>query len=289
MTPHGRIMEKIQSARPWRTLRRALDEFSQDRIPSVAAAITFFFLLALFPAIACVVSIYGTFSDRATIAHELRLVSGFVPDGVINVLERDFDRLAAMPASKFNLGFLTALAVAIWSASGGVKALIDGLNVAYERRETRSFLRLSLQAFMLTAAAVVFAALAIELAVVVPAAITHLPFDNWLVLSFHILVWPLSFAACVFFSSLIYHYGPNRTRTKWRWVTWGGAIASVVWIVGTILFAWYVHTFGRYNEIYGSLGAIVGFLTWIWLSLAVLLLGAEINCEIERNGAAGPD
>jgi membrane protein len=285
MTIQGRITEAAQSARPWRIIRRALAEFSQDRIPSVAAAITFFFLLALFPAIACVVSIYGVFSDRATIAHELRLVSGLVPDGVIAVLETDFDRLAAMPASKFNLGFLTALALAIWSASGGVKALIEGLNVAYEARETRGFLRLSLQAVLLTALAVIFAALAVEVAVIVPAAIARLSFGSWLVLSFRIFAWPLSFAVCVVLSSLIYRYGPNRVRTKWRWATWGGAIASAVWIVGTVLFAWYVRDFGRYNEIYGSLGAIVGFLTWIWLSLVVLLLGAEINCEIERNRA----
>jgi membrane protein len=286
MTIHSRITEGTQSARPWRVLRRALGEFEQDRIPSVAAAITFFFLLALFPALACIVSIYGAFADRATIVHELTLISGFVPDGALNVLQTDLDRLAALPAIKFNLGFLVALVLAVWSASGGVKALIDGLNVAYETRDTRSFLMLSLDTFLLTFIAVISAALAIALAVALPAVLAHLPFDTWFVLSFRILIWPLSFAACVVLSSLIYRFGPNRTHTKWRWVTWGGVFASAAWIGGTMLFAWYVRNFGHYNEVYGNLGAIVGFLTWIWLSLVVLLLGAEINCEIERNSAS---
>jgi membrane protein len=286
MTIQSRITEGTQSARSWRVLRRALGEFEQDRIPSVAAAITFFFLLALFPALACIVSIYGAFADRATIVHELTLISGFVPDGALNVLQTDLDRLAALPAIKFNLGFLVALVLAVWSASGGVKALIDGLNVAYETRDTRSFLMLSLDTFLLTFIAVISAALAIALAVALPAVLAHLPFDTWFVLSFRILIWPLSFAACVVLSSLIYRFGPNRTHTKWRWVTWGGVFASAAWIGGTMLFAWYVRHFGHYNEVYGNLGAIVGFLTWIWLSLVVLLLGAEINCEIERNSAS---
>jgi membrane protein len=286
MTIQCRITEGTQSARPWRVLRRALGEFEQDRIPSVAAAITFFFLLALFPALACIVSIYGAFADRATIVHELTLISGFVPDGALNVLQTDLDRLAALPAIKFNLGFLVALVLAVWSASGGVKALIDGLNVAYETRDTRSFLMLSLDTFLLTFIAVISAALAIALAVALPAVLAHLPFDTWFVLSFRILIWPLSFAACVVLSSVIYRFGPNRTNTKWRWITWGGVFASAAWIGGTMLFAWYVRHFGHYNEVYGNLGAIVGFLTWIWLSLVVLLLGAEINCEIERNSAS---
>lgn len=285
MTIQGRITGAAPSARPWRILRRALDEFSRDRIPSVAAAITFFFLLALFPALACIVSIYGTFADRSTIVHELNTLSGFLPEGAVSILRTDVDRLAALPAAKFNLGFLTALALAIWSASGGIKALIEGLDVAYETKETRSFFRFTLNALMLTFLAVVFAAALIEFAVTVPPIVERLPFDNWLSLSIRIFIWPAVFVACALLTSLIYRYGPNRARTKWRWITWGGAIASAVWMAGTFLFSWYVSKFGHYNEMYGNLGSVVGFLTWIWLSLVVLLLGAEINCEIERNNA----
>jgi membrane protein len=283
MTIHGRIIEGTRQARSFRILRRALAEFSKDRIPSVAAAITFFFLLALFPAIACVVSIYGVFAERSTIVHELDILSGFLPEGAVSVMRSDFDRLIAMPAAKFNLGFLTALTLAIWSASGGIKALIEGLDIAYETKETRSFLRFTLHALMLTFITIVFATAFIQFAVTVPPIVEQLPFDNWLALLIRIIVWPGIFVAFTVLASLIYRYGPNRARTKWRWFTWGGAIASAVWMAGTFLFTWYVTNFGHYDEMYGKLGAIVGFLTWIWLSLVVLLLGAEINCEIERN------
>jgi membrane protein len=283
MTIHGRIIEGTRQARSFRILRRALAEFSKDRIPSVAAAITFFFLLALFPAIACVVSIYGVFAERSTIVHELDILSGFLPEGAVSVMRSDFDRLIAMPAAKFNLGFLTALVLAIWSASGGIKALIEGLDIAYETKETRSFLRFTLHALMLTFITIVFATAFIQFAVTVPPIVEQLPFDNWLALLIRIIVWPGIFVAFTVLASLIYRYGPNRARTKWRWFTWGGAIASAVWMAGTFLFTWYVTNFGHYDEMYGKLGAIVGFLTWIWLSLVVLLLGAEINCEIERN------
>jgi membrane protein len=285
MSIHSRIIEGARSARAWRIVGRALVEFSQDRIPSVAGAITFFFLLALFPALACIVSIYGVFADRSTILHELNILSGFLPEGAVSVLRTDFDRLVAMPAAKFNLGFLTALALAVWSASGGIKALIEGLDIAYETKETRSFVRFTFDALMMTLVAIGFAAGLVEFAVTVPPIVAQLPFDNWRALAFRILVWPAIFFACALLTSLIYRYGPNRARTQWRWITWGGAFASAVWMAGTFLFSWYVSKFGNYNEMYGNLGSIVGFLTWIWLSLVVLLLGAEINCEIEREDA----
>lgn len=282
MTIQSQHIGAASPAHPWRILRRALDEFSRDRIPSVAASITFFFLLALFPALACVASVYGLFADRSTILHELRVLSGFLPEGAVSVLRTDFTRLAAMPAEKFNLGFVMALAVATWSASGGIKALIEGLNIAYDIRETRSFFRFALHALMLTFIAVIFAAALIEFAVTIPPFVERLPFTSWLSLFIRIFVWPATFMACVLLTSVIYRYGPNRARAKWHWITWGGAVASAAWMAGTFLFTWYVSKFGHYNEMYGNLGSVVGFLTWIWLSLLMLLLGAEINAEIER-------
>jgi membrane protein len=281
MTIQSRIAQSAL-ARPWKIVRRAIAAFSKDRIPTVAAAITFFFLLALFPALACVASIYGMFADRSTIVEELHSLNGFLPAGAVDVLQADFDRLAAMPAANLNLGFVTALALAVWSASGGVKALIEGLNVAYNVPETRGFIALTLHAIGLTLIAVVSAVVAIHSALIGPEILAHLPFDDWLTALFRIFVWPLSLVVCAVLASLIYRFGPDRAGAKWRWITWGGAVAAVVWMAGTVLFSWYVRNFGTYNAIYGNLGAIVGFLTWIWLSIVVLLLGAEINSAIER-------
>jgi membrane protein len=103
-----------------------------------------------------------------------------------------------------------------------------------------------------------------------------------------VLVWPLSFVTCTVLLAVIYRFGPDRTHPKWRWITWGSATASVLWLLGTLLFTWYAENLGSYNRVYGNLGALVGFLTWVWLSIVILLLGAEIDCELERRAADSP-
>ena len=145
-------------------------------------------------------------------------------------------------------------------------------------KETRSFLRQSLNAVIFTAAGIAVAAATVALGLAVPR------LDNYPLVKavYEILSWPLLFFACALVLAVIYRFGPNRPRPRWRWLTWGSAAASVFWVLGTQLFTWYVQHFGSYNRIYGDMGAAVGFLTWVWLSLVVLLLGAEINCELER-------
>lgn len=270
--------ERSTTSLLWRFVARVYEEFSQDRIPTVAGGITFFALLALFPAIGSAVSLYGLFADRASIAHDLDLVTDFLPGGAITILKAELGRLSAQPNDTLSLAFLGSSLVALWSASGGFKALVDGLNVAYEVPETRSFLRLSINALLFTAAAILFAASAIYLGLIVPDMTQGGPVVTLL----QVLVWPASFLACTLILAVVYRFGPNRTHPKWRWITWGSATSSLLWLAGTRLFTWYVEHFGSYNRVYGDLGAAVGFLTWLWLSLVILLLGAEINCELER-------
>lgn len=262
----------------WRFAARVYGEFSQDRIPTVAAGIAFFALLALFPAIGSVVSLYGLFADRASIARDLDLVADFLPGGAVTILKAELDRLSAQPNDTLSLAFLGSSLVALWSASGGFKALVEGLNVAYEVRETRGFLRLSANALVFTVAAIVFAAAAIYLGLIVPDMTQGGPAAALL----QVLAWPASFLACTLVLAFVYRFGPNRRHPRWRWITWGSTTAALLWLAGTRLFTWYVEHFGSYNRVYGDLGAAVGFLTWVWLSLVILLLGAEINCELER-------
>jgi membrane protein len=257
-------------------------EFFDDSIPTVAGGVTFFFLLALFPAIACVVILYGIIADAAAIHRDLDLVSGFLPGGAITVLRDELHRLTARKAAQITPAFLASLAIALWSASGGFKALVDALNVAYEVKDSRGFLHLTMNALFFTAAAVLFAVVAINLGLVLPAWATRTDADLAVRVLIQVLVWPLSFVTCAVLLALIYRFGPDRKHPKWRWITWGSAIASVLWLLGTLLFTWYVEHYGSYNRVYGNLGALVGFLTWVWLSVVILLLGAEIDCELER-------
>ena len=275
--PYGHLPRiRTIAARVWA-------EFYDDRVLTVAGGITFFVLLALFPGIASVVSLYGMFADRGTIAHDLDLLSGFLPGGAITVLRAELNRLVAMEPGKLDLAFAGGLMVAIWSASGGFKALVDGLNVAYEVPETRSFLTLSINALIFTLAWVLAAILAINFGLVLPTLAERTITNPALELAIKLALWPLALAACTLTLALVYRFGPAKPRPRWRWITWGSFITAILWLLGTALFAWYVENFGSYDRVYGGLGAAVGFLTWIWLSVVLTLLGAEINCELDRH------
>jgi membrane protein len=272
----------------WTIAQRVYSEFFEDSIPTVAGGVTFFFLLALFPAISSLVSLYGLIADRSAIARELDLISGFLPGGAVTVLRGELQRLAAAKPVGIGATFFAGLAIATWSASGGFKALVEALNVAYEVKETRSFARLSGNALLFTIAAILFAILALNLGLILPAWAMRSDAEPWVRLLVQILVWPATFLVCTILLALIYHFGPDRKRAHWRWITWGSAIASCLWLAGTMAFTWYAEHYGSYNHVYGELGAVVGFLTWVWLSIVILLLGAEIDCELERRDPRSP-
>lgn len=261
---------------------RIWSEFWEDRILSVAAGVTFFGLLALFPAIASIVSLYGLFADRASIAQVLHTLSPYLPGGAVTVIGQELHRLVTEKPIKLNVAFFFGSAIALWSASGGISALIDGLDVAFETRETRTFLKMTRDALLFTVAGIIAGALVAYFVAIVPLAIHKSPYARSFHLAFEILRWPAAFGLASFFFALIYHVGPDRKTIPPHWITWGSSIGAILWLLGTLLFSWYVQTFGTYDRTYGSLGAAVGFLTWIWISLVILLMGAEIDCEIER-------
>jgi membrane protein len=262
-------------------VKRIYSEFSEDRVLAVAGGITFFFFLAIFPAIACVVALYGFFDDRRALQEGLQLISGFIPGGAVSVLTAEVQRLVSQQPTALNATFLIGFLVAVWSASGGVKAIIDGLNIAFEVAETRSFLKLTLSALALTLGMLAATAATIYFSIIFNRYIAAQS-NHALKSAFEIAVWPVAFCLCSIIVSLIYRYGPNRVRTPWRWITWGSGFASTFWLLGTWLFSWYAEHYGSYNRTYGVFGGLAGFLTWVWLSVVVLLTGAEIICELER-------
>lgn len=268
--------------REMRIIRNTYLQFDRDRIPLVAAGTTFFVLLAIFPAFASVVSLYGLFADRAKIAQELALVSPFLPHNAVVVLNVELQRLLALGQQRLGLAFLVTTVVALWSASGGLRALVEGLNVAYDLSEGRGFLRLSMIAAGLTALAIVLCVLALNLAVVIPLFLHRLPFAGSFQQLFAVISWPATFCFSLFSISAVYSFAPCWRRACWSWFSWGSLVAATLWLLGTLAFKWYVHQFGNFDHVYGNLGTLVGFLIWIWLSLLIVLFGAELNREIER-------
>jgi membrane protein len=265
----------------WRTLLvRGVREFSKDRIPAQAAAVTFYVLLALFPALSAFASIYGLFADVDDARRLLSQLNGLLPGGALSVLSDQLVRLAAADNGKLGVAFAVSLLVSVWSANAGIKALFAGLNVAYEARERRRFIQLNLISLAFTAGAIILAVIAIAAMVAAPATLARFGYAGFEGAA--ILRWPAFLILATVLFSLLYRFGPCLGDPHWRWITPGGVLAAVGWMAMSILFSFYVANFGHYDRTYGSLGAIVGFLTWIWLSLMVVLFGAELNSEIEK-------
>ena len=282
----GRSAEKPSDipARGWKDiLWRVYAGISDDRILANAAAVTFYALLALFPAIAALVSIYGLFADPASIQQQLDAVSGVLPGGAVEVIRDQLNRLVAQPRGTLGVSFVIGLVVALWSANGAIKALFDALNVVYGEKEQRSFIRLNAITLAFTVSMIAFILVAMACIVALPVALNYLPGFMGFILN--IVRWPVMLVLVAVALAVIYRYGPSRDEPKWRWITWGSVFAALAWLGFSAIFSFYAAHFGSFNKTYGSLGAIIGFMIWMWLSVAVILLGAKLNAETEHQTA----
>jgi membrane protein len=270
--------------RSWAIVKRTFSKFSDNRILSVSAGVTYYLLLAVFPGLAALVSLYGLFADPATIPQQLDALAGLLPQGGIELIREQLQRLASHRHSALGLGFLFGLATALWSTSAGMKALFDALNVVHDEVEKRSYLKLTAMALLFTLCAMVFSLLALAAVVVVPIILNFVGLGP-MVIALKLLRWPLLLVAAMLGMAVFYYYGPSRTDRKWRWISWGSALAALGWVAVSVLFSWYVQNFGSYDKTYGSLGAAIGFMTWLWLSSTVFLLGAELDAVIKNESA----
>ncbi len=262
----------------WRTVKK----FDRDNVLSVAAGVTFYTLLAIFPGIAALISLYGLFADAGTVSSHLSLLSGLLPQGAADIIGDEMTRLASEKTTALGFSFFLSLGIALWSASAGAKALFDALNIVYDEIEKRGFVRRAGLALLFTLGGIVFVMLALVAIVVVPIVLDFLGLKSASGTLMVILRWPLMLMITALMLAVLYRYGPSRAKARWRWLSWGSGVAAVLWVGGSLLFSWYVQNFGNYNKTYGSLGAVIGFMTWIWISTTVFLLGAELNAEIEH-------
>ena len=272
---------EIPPAGWWQVAKRTAKKFSENELLSEAASVTFYALLSLFPAITAIVSIYGLFTDRSTIEGQLENVSAFVPSGGMDIIREQIHRLTQSPASGLGIGAMVGLLTALWSANAGTKAMFSALNDVYGEREDRGFVKVTALSLAFTLGGVALILVGIGMIALLPVVFSAIGLGNVLDVVARLARWPLIVVIMISALAMLYRFGPSRRLAKWRWVSWGGAIGAVSWIGLSIGFSWYVTHFGSYNKTYGSLGAIIGFMTWIWLSTTVLLLGAQINAELE--------
>ena len=267
----------------WRTYAK----INENRLLLVAAGVVFYSLIALFPAIAAFVSLYGLIADPSAIDAQVSALSTVLPGGAVDIVHEELKRLTANRGASLSLGFIAGTLVALWSANAGTKAIIDALNIAYGEEEKRSFFRLSLVSLLYTLIAMASVMVAFGAVVVLPIVLGQLGLGAVASALVSIIRWPILIALVLLGLAAVYRYLPCRREPQWRWITPGSGFAAVAWIVSSLLFSWYIANFGHYNATYGSLGAAVGMMTWMWISMIVILVGAQLNAEVEQQATHG--
>lgn len=277
----------------WQVTRRAWAEAKVDQVPLLAAGVAFFGFLSLFPAIIAAILAYGLFADPQQIQEQADDLAGALPASARDLLLQQIDTLTATSQQSLGFGLFLSLATALWSASGGVGHLMSAVNVAYDEEETRGFFRLKALALALTLGAIVFSLVAIGLIAVAPVVLDANGVPTLVRVGLEAARWLLLLAAVGVALAILYRIAPDRDAPKLTWVSVGAIVATVVWLIASLAFSLYVDNFGSYGKTYGSLAAVVVLLLWLWITVYVVLLGAEINAESEeqtvRDTTKGPE
>jgi membrane protein len=274
-------------AKGWKdVLVRSWHEVSDNNIFLVAGGVTCTALLALFPALAALVSLYGLAFNPAQVEQQLGLLASMLPQESQALLSQQVHQLVSAPHGELGFAAIAGLLIALWSASRGMSGLMSAMNIAYEEPERRGFIKLNLIAIGMTVAAIIVGILVIGLVGVLPVVVQFIGLGviaKWLVL---ILEWPLLLGLLLAGMAVLYRYGACRNEPQWRWVSPGAIAGAALWILGSIGFSVYVAHFNTYNKTYGSLGGAVILLTWLYLSSFVVVFGAVINAQSERQTRA---
>jgi membrane protein len=265
-------------------LKRTKDDVRRDHVTIVAAGVAFFCLLGIVPTIAALISIYGLVSDPAQVQQQFESLRGVMPGEAYKLLNEQMQNIAKSSTAA-GWGAVLGILLALWGGSKAVKALIDALNIMYHEDEKRGAIKLTMTAVLLTVAGVVIVAIAVGLIAILPAVLQSIGLGKSTETLISALRWPLLLILFLTALNALYRYGPSRDEPRWKWVTWGAVVATGLWLGVSWLFSLYVTHFGNYNKTYGSLGAVVILLMWFYVSAYVILLGAELNSEMERQTA----
>ncbi|PTY06338.1 hypothetical protein DB347_12985 [Opitutaceae bacterium EW11] len=265
--------------RGWKdVLWRTKQQLNEDNLSFIAAGCAFYSFLAVVPALAVAIAVYALFANPGDLSRELDLLARVVPGEVMPLLEEQMKRIASNNTAA-GVSAAIGVLVALYSSANATKALITGMNVAYDEREKRGFLKLNAEALALPLAGIVGVLVAVALLAVLPAVLRATL--GW-GLNITWLRWPLLVGLFVVGVACLYRWAPSRDGAKWIWISPGAILAAILWVIGSALFSLYVSKFGSYDKTYGSLGAVVVFMMWLYLTAYVVLLGAEMNSEMER-------
>jgi len=267
----------------WRhVLYRTYLEINDDRLLALAAGVVFYGLLAIFPAITALVSSYALFANASTVNSHLAAVSSLMPPSAYSIVDEQVTRIVSRTTGDLSFTFFTGLGLAIWSSNAGVKAIIDALNIVYGVKERRSFVGLNLVSLTFTVGALVTMLLAFAGIVILPVMLSYLPLYGYDATLLPWLRWPALFIVALVALAVLYRFGPNRDHARWQLASAGALFTTVAWLGGSAVLSWYLGNFANYDATYGSLGAGIGLMMWLWMTAIVVLVGAELNSEVDK-------
>ncbi|HEY2036199.1 MAG TPA: YihY/virulence factor BrkB family protein [Steroidobacteraceae bacterium] len=270
----------------WRDiLLRVWQKLSEDNVSLVAAGVALNTLLAVFPAMAVLASVYGMFASPAQVGREIAPFYGMLPHEAAGIIQIQLQALARPHDQTLGIGAIVSFVVSLYYSSQGVSALMSATNIAYRERERRGFIKLILVAIGFAVGAVLGFVVMLLLTVAVPLALERLPLPSFVDNAALVLRWILLWVFAALGLAIVYRYAPSRENARWRWVTWGSVIAATLWLVSSILFSLYVRNFGSYGKTYGALGGVIVLIMWFYLQGYAIVLGAEFNAETEHQTA----
>ncbi|RBY82561.1 YihY/virulence factor BrkB family protein [Geodermatophilus sp. TF02-6] len=273
-------------ARGWKQiLKRAWAENNADNMPIIGAGVAFWAFLAVFPALIAMISIYGLVSSPETVAAQVESLSQQLPDSAASLIGDQLGAIASRSGGALTFGLVISVLGALWSASGGVNNLITAVNLAYDEVETRNFIKRRALSLVLTLGAIVFVLVTFTLVAVVPNVLDALPLGPFTTVLAQVVRWVLLLAVFAGSLAVLYRIAPDRDAPRFRWVSLGAVVVTVVWAVVSVAFSFYVDNFGSYNETYGTIAGVIVLMLWLYLTCFLILFGAEINSEAEHQTA----
>jgi membrane protein len=262
--------------------KRAWAESKADQVPLLAAGVAFFSFLSLFPAMIAAVMVYGLVADPKTVADQAKQLSDALPKDAASLITGQMEAITKTPQQSLGLGLIIALVLALWSASGGVGNVMSAVNIAYDEEETRGFVKRKALAILFTLGAILFAVVAIVLIAVLPVLLDELIPSGVVRVLIEVGRWVGLLVAVMVALAVLYRYAPDRDAPQLKWASVGAVVSTVIWLIASLGFSLYVDNFGSYGKTYGALAGVVVLLLWLWISMFVVLLGAEINAEAEQ-------
>lgn len=282
---------------PWKGLKevalRVKEQLKKDHIQVISAGVAFYFFLAIFPAIAALISVYGIITDPVQVQQQMTQAAAFLPEEAYNLLSDTLNRITSKSSGTLGWSLVFSILLSLWSANKGTSALFEGINVAYDELDERGLIKKYALTLLFTFIGIVVGIIALAIVVGYPALVGSLNLPEPWHTIIELVRWLLLAGLIIVVLTMIYKFAPDRDNPEFRWASWGSVVATVLWLLGSLLFTLYVNQFGNFDATYGSVAAVIILMLWFFLTAFIILLGAEINSELEHQTAydstTGPD